>query len=73
MPIYLVQHGDRTGLVRAATQAQARSHAARSLIKVAVAGPDDLYELGRAGVAIEEADKSDPQHQIGETQPEVTQ
>lgn len=45
--IYLVQQGDTRRLIRAASQAVARSHVAKSTILVSVASPDDTYMLAQ--------------------------
>lgn len=52
--IYLVQQGDTKRLIRANSQAVARSHVAKSTILVDVASPDDTFALAKAGVEVEE-------------------
>lgn len=57
--IYTVAHND-TGnayLVRAASQAQALAHVARSQYSTRVATQDDIVDAMRAGVAVEDAGK----------------
>jgi len=56
--IYKVTVNGTTRLVRAATPAAARSHAAKSTIQVAVATGEELYELGKGGLDIEDASDS---------------
>lgn len=53
--IYKVTHNGKHHLVRANSQAVARSHVAKNSISVVVATPDDTYELAQAGVKVEEA------------------
>lgn len=53
--VYLVDDGKKKRLVRAQNQAQARNFVARDSITVAVAEPEQLVELGAAGVKIEDA------------------
>lgn len=64
--IYLVQQGDIKRLVRANSQAVARSHVAKSTIHVDVASPDDTFSLARAGVEVEETSTAPAQKEIGE-------
>lgn len=64
--IYIVQQGETKRLVRAASQAVARSHVAKSTISVEVASPDDTFELALAGVAVEETSLAPVQKEIGE-------
>ena len=52
--IYIVKQGETKRLVRAASQAVACSHVAKSTISVEVASPDDTFELALAGVVVEE-------------------
>jgi len=47
-------------LIRAATQAQARNHAARAQFKVDVAGQQSLVDLLAAGVKVEDAQEVQP-------------
>lgn len=53
--IYIVSHAGIRRLIRAANQAAARSHAARSIIEVKVASVDESIELARQGVLVEDA------------------
>ncbi len=53
-------------LVRAASQAIARSHVAKNVIEVAVASPDDTYRLATAGVMVEETTADAVQLELGE-------
>lgn len=64
--IYLVQQGDTRRLIRAASQAVARSHVAKSTISVSVASPDDTYMLAQLGVAVEETASGPVQKEVGE-------
>lgn len=64
--IYVVKQGDTTRLVRATSPAVARSHVAKTTITVAVASPDDTYNLGVAGVKVEEVKDGPVQLQVGE-------
>jgi len=64
--IYKVTHNNEHRLVRAASPAMARSHVARHSIMVAVASPDDTYELAQAGVKVEETGAVPAQKEIGE-------
>lgn len=64
--IYLVRQGVIQRLVRAANQAMARSHVAKSTILVSVASPDDTYTLAQAGVEVEETSTAPAQKEIGE-------
>jgi len=52
--IYVVKQGDKQYLVRAATQAQARSHIAKD-IDVEVASQDALISLTAVGVKVQDA------------------
>lgn len=53
-------------LVRATTQAIARSHVAKNVIEVTVASPDDTYRLATAGVMVEETTDGPIQKELGE-------
>lgn len=53
-------------LVRAVSQAVARSHVAKNVIEVDVASPDDTYRLATAGVMVEETSAGPVQKEIGE-------
>lgn len=64
--IYLVQQGDARRLVRATSQAVARSHVAKSTILVSVASPDDTFDLAQAGAKVEETMGAPAQKEIGE-------
>jgi hypothetical protein len=64
--IYKVTHDGKHRLVRASTQAMARSHVAKSSIEVVVASPDDTYELAQQGVKVEETGSAPAQKEIGE-------
>ena len=64
--IYIVKQGETKRLVRAASQAVARSHVAKSTISVEVASPDDTFELALAGVVVEETSLAAVQKEIGE-------
>lgn len=66
--IYKVTHNGKHHLVRANSQAVARSHVAKHSITVAVASPDDTYELAQAGVKVEETGATPAQVEIGEVQ-----
>ena len=66
MRIYKVTQEGKHRLVRANTQAVARSHVAKSSIAVAVASPDDTYELAQLGVKVEETVDVPAQKEIGE-------
>lgn len=64
--IYVVTQGDAKRLIRATNPAVARSHVAKSTIKVDVASPDDTFKLALAGVAVEETIGLPAQTEIGE-------
>ena len=64
--IYLVQQGDTRRLIRAASQAVARSHVAKSTILVSVASPDDTFALAQAGAVVEETASVPAKKEIGE-------
>lgn len=64
--IYLVQQGDTKRLIRANSQAVARSHVAKSTILVDVASPDDTFALAKAGVEVEETSTGPAQKGAGE-------
>jgi hypothetical protein len=64
--IYKVTQDGKHRLVRANNQAMARSHVAKSTIEVAVATPDDTYQLATAGVVVEETTAGPVQKEIGE-------
>lgn len=64
--IYKVTHNGKHHLVRANSQAVARSHVAKNTISVAVASPDDTYELAQAGVKVEETGAVPAQIEMGE-------
>ena len=66
MPIYKVSHNNTHRLVRAQSQAAARSHVAKNSIAVEVASPDDIYELARSGSEIEDLITTQAQKEIGE-------
>ena len=66
MRIYKVTQEGKHRLVRASTQAMARSHVAKSSIEVVVASPDDTYELAQQGVKVEETGSAPSQKEIGE-------
>lgn len=55
VPVYIVSDGKKQRIVRAQNQAQARNHVARDALTVAVAEPEQLVELGGAGVKLEDA------------------
>lgn len=59
MPVYIVSNAKRSEelarIVRAQNQAQARNHVARDALTVTVAEPEQLVELGAAGVKLEDA------------------
>lgn len=65
--IYRVTQGDVSRLVRATSQATARSHVAKDTITVEVASPTDTYELAIAGVKVEETGAVPAQMEIGES------
>lgn len=64
--IYKVTQDGNRRLVRAATQAAARSHVAKSTISVEIPSPDELYEMGASGIRVEEASEESSQREIGE-------
>jgi hypothetical protein len=64
--IYKVTQDGKHRLVRANSQAVARSHVAKLSIAVAVASPDDTYELAQQGVKVEETGEVSAQKEIGE-------
>ncbi len=66
MRIYKVTQEGKHRLVRASTQAMARSYVAKDTIDVAVASPDDTYELAQQGVKVEETGSVPAQKEIGE-------
>ena len=66
MPIYKVTHNGQSFLIRAVSQAIARSHVAKTSIGVEVASPDDIYELAAAGVKSEELIATPTQKEVGE-------
>jgi mannose/fructose/N-acetylgalactosamine-specific phosphotransferase system component IIB len=66
MRIYKVTQEGKHRLVRASTQAVARSHVAKSTIEVVVASPDDTYELAQQGVKVEETSTTPVQKEVGE-------
>lgn len=55
--IYVVTFNDATHLVRAASQAEARSCVARSAIQVSVATGEQIYALAASGHTIVETGK----------------
>lgn len=55
MRIYSVYHGSEARLVRAATRAQALSHAAKTAFNINVASQDELVNLITAGIKVEMA------------------
>lgn len=59
VPVYIVNDGKKQRIVRAQNQAQARNHVARDALTVAVAEPEQLVELGAAGVKLEDATNGD--------------
>lgn len=65
--IYKVTVNGATRLIRAATPAAARSHAAKSTIQVAVATGEELYELGKGGLEIEDASEPVQQADVAES------
>ena len=56
--IYKVTVNGAIRLVRAASPAAARSHAAKSTIQVSVATGEELYELGKGGLEIEDSSEA---------------
>lgn len=64
--IYLVHQSGVDRLVRASNPNIARSFVARDTIQVSVAGQDDIYELAREGVTVEESSEGPVQKELGE-------
>lgn len=66
--IYITTNKD-TGsrrLVRASSQAVARSHIAKDLIGVEVANTDDVFELASSGAKVEETSSEQANRELGE-------
>lgn len=60
--IYFITDGTRNRLIRAANQAQAMSHAARTLFRVRVASQDDLVASLSAGARVEDTQNEEHQN-----------